>query len=456
MERFDVFVVGGGAAGSEVAFRLSEHGGLRVALAEREGLGGECNLWGCVPTKALLRSAAIAAAARDAERFGVRTGPVTIDLRAIQRRAREVIEAQSGEGAAPFERIGVRVFLQEARLVAPGRIELADGTVVAADAVVLATGTRPVLPPIPGLADGPVWTNREAIWEPDAPPTSLAILGAGAIGLEFAQFYARMGTRVTVLEALPRVAPAEDEAVSAVVREALEAEGVRAVVGARVAAARWNEGAWRLELDGAPPVVAERLLAATGRRPTFEGHDLAAVGLELDERGRPIVTETLRTTAERVWVAGDATGELLFTHVANHEAQVVVDDLLGRPRPRDLRVVPRVTFTDPEIASVGLTEQQAREQGRDLLVAELAMADNERAQIDGRTRGLVKLVADRATGELLGGHVVAAEAGAMIHEVVAAMAGGTPPRVLADAIHAYPTLSESLKGAFGALAAELA
>jgi dihydrolipoamide dehydrogenase len=184
----------------------------------------------------------------------------------------------------------------------------------------------------------------------------------------------------------------------------------------------------------------------------FDAHELDAAGVELDDRGRPILSPTLRTTAPNVWAAGDATGELLFTHIGTYEAELVVDDVLGVPRARDYRVVPRATFCDPEVASVGLTEEEARERGHDVRTAIEWIRDNERSHIVGRTSGLVKLVADERTGELLGGHIVAEEGGAMIHEVVAAMAGRTPPSALGGAIHAYPTLSESMKGAFRTLA----
>ena len=192
----------------------------------------------------------------------------------------------------------------------------------------------------------------------------------------------------------------------------------------------------------------EALLVAAGRRPVFDGHELDAVGMELDDRGRPVLSETLRTTAPNVWAAGDATGELLFTHVGSYEAEIVIDDILGTPRARDYRVVPRVTFCDPEVASVGLTERAARDAGREVRTAIRRLDDNERSDIDGSPFGLVKLVADARSGELLGGHIVGEEAGAMIHEVVAAMSGRVPASAIGDAIHAYPTLSESVKGAF--------
>ena len=447
MDRVDVFVIGGGGTGSEVAFSLARSSGLRVALAERDRLGGECNHYGCVPTKVMLRSAKLAALARDGHRFGLRIPEVAVDFAAVRRRIRDVIDAQSGEGAAPFERVGVRVFLQEARLAGERRVELADGTVIEADNVVLATGTDAAVPPIPGIDDGPFWTNREAIWDPAGPPRSLAVIGTGAVGIEFAQIYARFGTRVTALEALPHILPQEDEEAAASIVPALEADGIELRSGVRIDGARYDGSAWTLSIEDGDPVLADELLVATGRRPMFEPHDIAAAGIELDHDGNPVLTDTLRTANPAVWVAGDATGDLLFTHVGSYEAELVVKDILGHPEPRDYRVVPRVTFSDPEVASVGPTEEQARREDRDVITSVARFDDNERAHIDGSTWGLVKLIADRRTGQLLGGHIVGEDAGALIHEVVVLMAARTPVSAVAGAIHAYPTLSESVKGA---------
>lgn len=447
MDRVDVFVIGGGGTGSEVAFSLARSSGLTVAIAERDKLGGECNHYGCVPTKVMLRSAKIAKLARDGERFGLRIPEVEVDFGAVKQRARDVIDAQSGEGAEPFERVGVRVFLQEARLVGEHRVELADGSVIEADHVVLATGTEAVAPAIPGLADGPFWTNREAIWEPKAPPTSLAVIGTGAVGIEFAQIYARFGSRVTALEATPHILPQEDEEAAASLVPALEADGISVRPGVRIERADHDGKGWRLEIEGTDPVAADALLVATGRRPVFEPHDLGAAGVDLDEEGNPVLAETLRTTNADIWVAGDATGDLLFTHVGSYEAELVVKDILGHPEVRDYRVVPRVTFCDPEVASVGLTEQDARDDGHEVITSVVGFEDNERSNIEGSTYGLVKLVADRATGALLGGHIVGEEAGALIHQVVLMMVAHVPAPAVAPAIHAYPTLSESVKGA---------
>ena len=447
MERFDVFVIGGGGTGSEVAFSLARTSGLKVALAERDKLGGECNHYGCVPTKVMLRSAKIAALARDGDRFGVRIPEVDVDFRAVQQRARDIIESQSGEGTEPFERVGVRVFMQEARLVGERRVELADGTRIEADKVVLTTGTEAAVPPIPGLADGPFWTNREAIWKPDTPPDSLAVIGTGAIGIEFAQIYARFGSYVTALEALPHLLPQEDEEAAASLIPALEHDGIALFTGVEIERADHDGTRWTITVQGEEPVVADELLVATGRRPMFDPHDLDAAGVELDGEGNPVLTDTLRTMNPDIWVAGDATGELLFTHVGTYEAELVVKDVLGNPERRDYRVVPRVTFCDPEVASVGLTERQARDEGLDVITSVVPFEDNERSHIEGKTYGLVKLVADRGTGELLGAHIVGEEAGALIHQVVLMMFARTTAPAVGRAIHTYPTFSESMKGA---------
>ncbi|MGQ0668110.1 MAG: dihydrolipoyl dehydrogenase family protein [Actinomycetota bacterium] len=452
VERFDVFVIGGGGTGSEIAFQLGGRGDLKVGIAERDKLGGECNHYGCVPTKVMLRSAKISAVARGAGRFGVRVSEVEVDFGAIRQRARDIIDSQSGEGAKPFEDLGIKVLMDEARLVGPHEIEMADGTRIEAGRIVLATGTESLTPPIPGLEGSPFWTNKEAIWKPSEVPGSLAVIGTGAIGIEFAQIYARFGARVTALEVLPQILPNEDEEAAASLVPAFEEEGIALRTGEKIERVEHDEAGWRLHIEGGEAVLAEELLVAAGRKACFDGHDLDAAGVSLDDDGKPVLTETLRTTAGHIWAAGDATGELLFTHVGTYEAELVVADMLGHPRARDYRVVPRITFCDPEVASVGLTESQAREAGHDVRTAVVRFEDNERAHIEGRTHGLVKLVADAQDGELLGGHIVGEEAGAMIHEVVAAMAGRLPAAAVAGAIHAYPTLSESVKGAFLQLA----
>jgi pyruvate/2-oxoglutarate dehydrogenase complex dihydrolipoamide dehydrogenase (E3) component len=452
-DRFDVFVIGGGGTGSEIVSRLAADG-LRVGMAERDRLGGECTWYGCVPTKIMVRSAKITSLARGAAEFGVRIPEVDVDFEAVRARVVRIVEKSTSAGARPFTELGARVILDDVRVTGPTELETSAGERIETDRIVFAGGTRASLPPIDGLHDGPYWTNKEAIWHDGGVPSSLVVIGGGPIGVEFAQIYSRFGARVTIVESFDRLLPPEDEDSGEVLRTALEAEGISVLTGATIESARHDVGTWRVQIAGHEGLEAEGVLVATGREPVLDGHDLDAAGVKLDG-GNPVLDDTLRTTASNMRAAGDATGELLFTHVGGYEARLVVDDILGRPRTRDYRVVPKVTYSDPEVASVGVSEHAAREADHDVITTTLSRRGNERAVIDGTPEGHVKLVADARTGELLGGHIVGDGAGDMIHEVVVAMAGDVPTRTVGDAIHAYPTVSETVGGAFAQLAEAL-
>jgi pyruvate/2-oxoglutarate dehydrogenase complex dihydrolipoamide dehydrogenase (E3) component len=459
MQRVDVFVIGGGGTGSDVTYALSG-AGLSVVMAERDRLGGECAHYGCDPTKAMLKAARVAVTARRAAEYGIQIhGPVEVDFDAVMRRVRRLIDEETSAGASIYEERGARVIMQEARLTGEHRVELADGSSVEADRIVLTTGSEATAPPVDGLDAGGYWTNKEAIWHGAGIPDSLAVIGGGAIGVELAQIYERFGARVTLIESSDRVLPPEDADSSTAIAEALVAEGISIRAGAKIDRVEHpgsrSDGRWAVHLEGSDPVIAQRLLVATGRKPCFDGHDLAAAGVRLDEEGRPVLTETLRTTVPHIWAGGDATGDLLFTHVGGYESGVIVADILGHPIRRDYRIVPKVTYCEPEVASVGLTEDQAREVGHDPITAVSRFEHNARAFIEGETAGHVKLVADRSSGEVLGGHIVGQSAGELIHEIVAVMVGRVPPRTAGDAIHAYPTLALTVRGAFGSLARRL-
>ena len=449
-----MFVVGGGGTGSEVAFSLSGRSKLKIGLAERDKLGGECNHYGCVPTKVMLRSAKVAAWARDAGRFGVRIPSVEVDFSAVMDRARKIIDGFSGGGAKPFEERGIEVLFDEVRLVGPHRLETSAGETIEADHIVIATGTEPTAPPIDGLSDVPYWTNKEALWSAKEVPASLVVMGSGPIGIEFAQIYRRFGAAVTIVELFDRIVYVEDADSSAALAPVLAEEGLEMLTGAKTTRVEHDANGFTLHIEGRDPLKTEQLLVATGRKPCFDEHDLDAAGVEMKD-GKPVLDETLRTTGDKIWAAGDATGDLLFTHVGGYEAEIVVDDILGHRRPRDYRVIPKVTYCEPEVASVGQSEQAARDEGHVVVTSLLKIADNERAVIEGAMHGIVKLVADKDSRELLGGHIVGETAGDMIHEVVAVMAGKIPIDVAGEAIHSYPTLSESVKGAFLQLAAKL-
>lgn len=446
VERYDVYAIGSGSTSPSIVQRLAREG-MRAGTAEREALGGECTNHGCVPSKALLKAARVASLARRAAAFGIEVPEVRVDLPAVMARVQGIVAGMLKDGTGPFDRAGVDVHFAEARAVGERRVELDDGTLLEADRIVLATGTHPTAPPIEGLEEAGYWTNRDAV-DLEALPSSIAILGSGPIGLEFAQIFARFGSRVTLVELFDRILIAEDGDAAAALRPALEADDIRILTGAETTRVTREGGRVRLEIADGRTVEAEELLVATGRAPTLAEHDLEALGVEVDELGRPVLTETLRSANPDVWVAGDATGRHLFVHVNAHEANTVTRDILGRPRPVDYRIAPRVTFTEPEVASVGLTEEEARDLGREVQVGVASMADDERSVIEGETFGLVKIVADAETKEVLGGHIVAERAGELIHEIVAAMAGGAGPRDVGSAIHAYPTASQSVRAAF--------
>jgi pyruvate/2-oxoglutarate dehydrogenase complex dihydrolipoamide dehydrogenase (E3) component len=451
---YDVFVVGGGGTGSEVAGRLADADrSLKIGMAERDRLGGECNWYGCVPTKAMLHATQVAALASASKELGLRIPRVEIDPDAVRDRVLSLVRQSTAAGAAPFTDRGVDVLFEEVRLTGPDRLETASGEPIHARNVVLATGSETVVPQVPGLADGGYWTNVEAIWHEGPPPSSLLIIGAGAVGTEFAQIYSRFGTEVVLVEAESRILPGEEEASANEVAASLADDGVHVLTGSKLEQAH-RDGRWHIMIDGRSSDV-DQVLVASGRRPALTPHDLRSAGIELDDHGHPKLGDTLRSTCETVWFAGDATGELLFTHVGTYEAGIVVDDILGRPRPKDYRVVPRVTFTDPELAGVGLTEAEARANGIDVITGITRFADVERAMIDATPTGQIKLIADRGSGELVGGHIVGPSAGELIHEVVIAMTSRMPVTAFAGAIHAYPTLAEGVLGAFNALADQL-
>ncbi|MGH7775806.1 MAG: dihydrolipoyl dehydrogenase family protein, partial [Candidatus Dormibacterales bacterium] len=322
-----------------------------------------------------------------------------------------------------------------------------DGSAVQARAVVLGVGLRPAVPPIPGLAEAGFVDNEGALGL-RALPRRLAVIGGGPIGCEFAQIFARFGVAVTVVEALGRLLPPEEPEAGAALREVFTGEGIAVRLDARVSSVSASGAVKRISFEAGPDLEVDEILVASGRRLEGEALGLDAAGIRWTPKGVE-VDDTLRTSQPWAFAAGDAVGGPLFTHVASEMGRVAgLNAALGAGERLDTRVLPRVTFTDPEVASVGISEAAARAQGLDVRVGLAPLAEAEKAQIDGITAGHVKVVANAATGELLGCQVVAEEAGAMIHEAVAMMAARSPVGLLAGTMHAYPTLSELMRSAF--------
>jgi len=449
MTVYDLVVIGGGTAGLVTAAGGAGLG-ARVALVERERLGGECLWTGCVPSKALLACARAASDARRAARFGVSTGDVSADLLAALRWVREAQRrVEPHDSPERFRGLGVEVVEGEGRFL-DARTVAVDGRKLQAKQVVIATGTRAAVPPIPGLDAVPYFTN-ESIFTLDRRPRALLVLGAGPIGLELAQAFTRLGTPATVVELSPVLLPREDEELAAVLGAALRADGVDVRLGQRVTSVRQEGGDVVLACEGADgasrEVRGDALLVATGRRSNVETLALDRAGVATDA-GDVVVDERLRTTARGVWAAGDVTGGLRFTHVADYEARLVLRNaLFPLAAKRDYSVVPWVTFTDPELAHVGLTEREARARhGGGVGVWRRPFADVDRAIADDETAGMVKLVTD-ARGRIVGGHIVGHGAGTMIAEVALAMQQRLSVGQLAAAIHAYPTYPEAIRQA---------
>lgn len=445
----DLIVIGGGTAGL-VTSAGSAGIGARVALIERDRLGGECLWSGCVPSKALIAAARAAHDARAAERFGVSARDVTVDFSRVMewvRTAQRRIEPH--DSPERFRSLGVDVVTGTARFVADRTLRV-DGRTMTAKRIVIATGSKPAVPAIDGLPDVPYLTN-ETIFSLDRQPETLVILGAGPIGLELAQAFARLGTRVRVVEAMPQLLPREDRELADLLGRRLFAEGVDVLLDAKVGRVSKHGRLIRLEAkrrDGTVATVeGDALLVATGRDSNVTDLDAAKGGIELGKQGI-VVDERLRTTASGVWAAGDVTSELRFTHVADYQARLVIRNaFFPLSAKADYAAVPWVTFTEPELAHVGLTEDEARARHGDAVqVWRRAFDDVDRAITDGETHGMVKLITDRR-GRILGGHVLGHGAGNLIGEIALAMRRGISAGKLGNTIHAYPTYPEAIKQA---------
>lgn len=434
--RYDLVVVGGGAAGL-VASTIAASLGARVVLVEQAEPGGDCLFSGCVPSKSLIASAKLAQSLRTADRLGLEPAEPRIDFARVMERVETVIErAGARDTAEHLESQGVEVVRAVGRFIGPGLIE-ADRSRLPYRSALIATGSRPALPPIPGLEEADPLTN-ETVWALRELPARLAILGGGATGVELGQAFARLGSRVEIIEAERELLPREEPEAGRFVADTLEAEGV--VVHRGVRAELVEPGAL---VAGGRRIEFDRLLVALGRRPHTEGLGLADVGVELTRSGAVQVDNRLRTTGKRIWAAGDVTGQLYFTHVAGYHGLVAAANALFRVRRRiDHSTVPWVTFTDPELARVGLTEAQARERlGSDPLVFRHDYAESDRALAAEEARGFAKLVCD-ARGRLLGATIVAPAAGESIAEVARLVRQREKVASLSQQVHAYPTFTE--------------
>ena len=443
-ERFDIVIIGGGTAGLTIASGTARFG-ARVALIERERLGGECLWTGCVPSKALIRSARLVSDIRHAADFGLSPTDPGIDfpsLMASMRAARDSVGRH--DDPERFRRMGIEVIQGGASLLEGGRVRV-DGRELSAGKTVIATGSRPGIPPIPGLAEAGFITHVE-VFELEHMPRSLVILGAGPIGVELAQVFSRFGCRVTVVEMVDRVLPREDMEVSHAVAGILEGEGIKLILGESVTRVETNGGQKQVVTTEGRSIEAEEILVSAGRMPNVEGLGLAEVGVHTAKTGIN-VDRKLRTSARSIHAAGDVTGKMLFTHVAEYQGRLLTGNLLFPiKRKASYANVAWATYMDPEVGHVGMTEQEAREQIPDLKVMRYSMADLDRAITERQPVGFVKLLST-PRGRIVGGHIVGPNAGELIQVVQLAMANRIPVGRLSRSIRVYPTMVEGLERA---------
>lgn len=455
---FDAVVIGAGAAGLVTASGAALLG-ARVALIDAERFGGECLWTGCVPSKALIRSAQVLRDARAAETVGLAATQIPFDFREVMSSMRDVIaRIEPHDAPEMITKKGVRTILGSAEILGRGRV-IVGGEELATKRIVIATGSRPVIPPVTGLSDTG-YVTHEGIFVLDHLPARLVVLGAGPIGLEMAQVFSRLGSTVTVIEMTDSILPREDVEVSALLRTALEKEGVRFMLGHKAVAAKRTHVGKEITAKGsggiASQVLADEILIATGMRPFTASLGLDNVGVDTDDRGAVRVDRTMRTTAPRVWAAGDVTGKRFFTHVADYQARLVVRNMFFPfPAKADYSRIPWATFTDPVLARIGLTEREAREQQGDRIgIHRYSLENLDRAITDRFAPGLVKLITDRR-GRLLGGHILGNGADAVIHEVALAMRAGVKIGELSQMVHVYPTMSEGVRRAADSYYAQL-
>jgi pyruvate/2-oxoglutarate dehydrogenase complex dihydrolipoamide dehydrogenase (E3) component len=455
-EQFDVVCLGGGVAAESIASGLRESG-LTLAVVERELVGGECPYWGCVPSKTLLRSGETLSEADRARTLAASHVEWTVDFPKVSKRvlwmARDLDDTRP---AKAVEETGAKLYRGEGTLINLRTVRVGSSQLVARKAVVIATGSSPTIPSIPGLDSVSFWTNREATLPRELPAT-LAILGGGAIGVELGQAFARLGAKVTIIEAGLTFLGHEEPEAGAALRPHLEADGIRIMTGdpcTRIEkkSSTGDRSSTVLHLKSGTVVTADQLLVATGRHANADVWRVA--GVAQTDRGWLKVNPTTLEAQPGVYGAGDVTGLGGFTHIAHYHGRVIAQRLRGVNATADHTAVPRVTYTDPEVASVGLSEAAARAKGIDVVVHVAEPGATARGYIHDFHGGTLKLVADRSRGVVIGATLVTPRAGEIVGELVMAIKLATPLAVLADVIHPFPAFNRMLDGSFEKLAAK--
>lgn len=450
----NLIIAGAGSAGL-VAAVVGSAVRARVALVEKDRQGGDCLHRGCVPSKTLIRSANIAHYLQRAGEFGIQTQEAKVDFARVMQRVREVIQRiEPHDSVERYQALGVDCHKASARLTSPWEVDCGK-VQLSAPNIILATGAEPLVPPIPGLDDVP-WLTSDTLWQETELPERLLVLGGGPIGCELAQAFARLGASVTLVEMAASLLPREDPETQEIVAKSLTRDGVKVMTSHRVASFSRDAQGSLARLTASPAAATEirfdRVLLAAGRRPVTENLGLADIGITLEQDGRIKVDKYLRTSVKNIFAAGDVTGPFQFTHMAAHQSwHAGVNALFGfiyRFRVK-YSAVPWTTYTDPEVATVGLTEQQAKALGRRFEVTRFDLSGSDRAMTDGVETGFIKVLTPPGRDTILGATLVGHRAGEMLAEYVLAMTHGLGLRDILATIHAYPTLTEVNKSVAG-------
>jgi pyruvate/2-oxoglutarate dehydrogenase complex dihydrolipoamide dehydrogenase (E3) component len=446
-EDFDLLVIGDGKGGKTLSMDRAK-AGLRVAMVERGMIGGSCINVACIPTKALVSSARALRTARNGAALGIVVDGARVDVDLLRAHKEDVVAGMVAANRKQFLDSGMDLVIGQARFTAPRTVSvaLADGgtRLLRGTDVVIDTGTRPLLPPISGLAESDVLTS-ESLLDLERLPPRLIVMGGGPVGIEFAQMFATFGSTVTMLEAGPQVLGREDPDVAEAVTQILTAEGIDVRVGVKVRQlTRDADGDVTAILDDGATVTADDVLVATGRAPVTEDLNLEAAGVEVTAAGFVVVDEHLRTSSEHTWAAGDVAGSPQFTHASLDDYRIIKANIGGAARSTAARLIPYTIFVTPELARVGMTEVEARRAGHEVRVARLPVAAIPRARTMRETGGVWKAVVDARTNQILGAALLSAEAGEVITTVQMAMLAGMPYTALRDAIINHPTMTEGL------------
>jgi len=457
---FDVIIIGAGPGGYVTAIRAAQLG-LKTAVVEKAYFGGICNNWGCIPTKALLRSAEVFHMMQHAKDYGLSAEKISFDLQAVVQRSRGVVKRLNDGVGYLFKKNKVTVIWGEATLDAPGKLmvkksaveapkgSLGEGTYQAKH-IIIATGARPRV--LPGLEPDKklVWTYFEAM-VPDKMPKSLLVVGSGAIGIEFASFFHTMGADVTVVEVLPQILPVEDAEISKFAQKAFEKQGIKLLINTKVTKLEKKSDSVVATIDdgkGKPQTIeVDRVISAVGVVGNIENLGLEKLGVKTD-RGVIVIDGFCKTNVPGIYAIGDVAGPPMLAHKAEHEGVVCVEAIKGmHPHPMDKNLIPGCTYCHPQVASVGLTEARAKEGGREIRVGRFPFVGNGKAIALGEDQGLVKVIFDKKTGQLLGAHMIGAEVTELIQGYVVAMNLETTEEELMHTIFPHPTLSEMMKEA---------